>query len=56
MSLYGQVETLTVHAHGHCGLHRPEKGGVLGMTCQLSPIVRAQSGDSLKGNRKTRER
>lgn len=54
LSLYRQVETLTVHAHGHCGLHRPERGGVVGVTCQLPPVVRAQSSDPLRGNTKER--
>lgn len=56
LSLYWHVETLTVHAHGRCGLHRPERGGVVGVTCQLPPVVRAQSSDPLRGNRKGRRR
>lgn len=55
MSAHRHVETLTVHVHGQCGLHRPEKGGVLGMTCQLPPIVRAQSCDPLREGRRREE-
>lgn len=51
LSLYRHVETLTVHVHGHCALHRPQKGGVAGATCQLPPVVRAQGDDPLRGNR-----
>lgn len=53
LSVYRQVETLTQHVHGHFGLHRPELGGVLGMTCQLPPVISAQSGDPLGGSGKT---
>lgn len=56
LSLSGHVETLTVHVHGHCGLHRPEKDGVAGVTCQLPPVVRAQGDDPLRGNRKKWEK
>lgn len=52
LSLYRHVETLTVHVHGHCGLHRPEKDRVAGVTYQLPPVVRAQGDDPLRGNRK----
>lgn len=51
-----QVETLTVHTHCHCRLQRPEECCVLGMTCQLPPIVRAQSGDSFKDERRKKKK
>lgn len=53
MSLCRHAETLTVHAHGHCGLHRLGEGAVAGVTFQLPPVVWTQSGDPETGNRDT---
>lgn len=39
------AETLTEHPHGHSGLRGTGRGRAAGVTCQLPPVVIAQSGD-----------